>query len=108
MSTDCIQCVKNQRTGMDLLCDECRFANMNVKEQQFVWELDALIAAMDGDPLTLMNKLLVWNNPPAWEVRWAGKVGRACQVAQLLKNEVDRLMKLLAEKPATPGRGNAQ
>jgi len=24
MSTNCIRCVKNERTGMDLLCDECR------------------------------------------------------------------------------------
>lgn len=24
MSTNCIRCVKNKRTGMDLLCDECR------------------------------------------------------------------------------------
>ena len=24
MSTNCIDCIKNKRTGSDLLCDECR------------------------------------------------------------------------------------
>ena len=24
MSTNCIDCIKNERTGSDLLCDECR------------------------------------------------------------------------------------
>ena len=24
MSVNCIRCVKNRRTGLDLLCDECR------------------------------------------------------------------------------------
>lgn len=27
MSTNCIRCVRNKRTGFDLLCDECRNAN---------------------------------------------------------------------------------
>lgn len=27
MSVNCIQCVKNKRTGPDLLCDECRAAS---------------------------------------------------------------------------------
>ena len=26
MSTNCISCIKNERTGSDLLCDECRKA----------------------------------------------------------------------------------
>lgn len=26
MSTNCIRCVKNKRTDIDLLCDECRAA----------------------------------------------------------------------------------
>ena len=24
MSTNCVRCIKNKRTGSDLLCDECR------------------------------------------------------------------------------------
>ncbi len=24
MSTNCVKCVKNERTGLDLLCDKCR------------------------------------------------------------------------------------
>ena len=27
MSTNCVQCVKRERTGRDLLCDECRRSN---------------------------------------------------------------------------------
>ena len=27
MSTNCVQCIKNERTGLDLLCDICRLKN---------------------------------------------------------------------------------
>jgi len=31
MSTNCIHCIKNERTGPDLLCDECRKAENKKK-----------------------------------------------------------------------------
>ena len=33
MSTNCIQCVKNQRTGIDLLCDTCRARITEIKSR---------------------------------------------------------------------------
>lgn len=32
MSTNCVRCIKNERTGTDLLCDECR-------KELSTWEL---------------------------------------------------------------------
>lgn len=32
MSRNCIKCVKNDRTGFDLLCDSCRRIKMNTPE----------------------------------------------------------------------------
>lgn len=29
MSTNCISCIKNKRTEIDLLCDDCRMADID-------------------------------------------------------------------------------
>jgi hypothetical protein len=34
VSKNCIQCVKNERTGLDLLCDECREQRPKTLDQQ--------------------------------------------------------------------------
>lgn len=50
MSTNCIKCVKNERTGNDLLCDECRdleLARMHDNPSLYVHRTDAY-----GNPCT--------------------------------------------------------
>lgn len=38
MSTNCINCIRNERTGIDLLCDDCRVLLTFKKEEQLKFQ----------------------------------------------------------------------
>lgn len=50
MSTNCIRCVVNKRTGPDLLCDECR--KPAVSKHPRTDDVVAKALATEGEPLT--------------------------------------------------------
>lgn len=76
MSTNCIKCVKNPRTGLDMLCDECR-PNPNQPEVRRVlvpmrWE--GTILLMDHQAVAMANNQARKNQPEEWQAYIIGKM----------------------------------
>lgn len=60
MSTNCVQCIKNDRTGRDLLCDDCRNENFEeVMKMDMPCQCDCgkWFDLNDGNPCDLCNKI---------------------------------------------------
>lgn len=61
MSTNCIQCVKNKRTGFDLLCDECRASGSRPAHgSAFRWKV---MDVAYGDNIRNPRRLILEVNP---------------------------------------------
>ena len=48
-----------------------------------------------SDPLTYMNTLTQWKEPPPWDVQWAHTVGQACQMISERDLQIDNIHKML-------------
>lgn len=101
MSTNCVRCVKNRRTGTDLLCDDCR-ANPPAPLPSPYWDLGELMAKLP--PLAPELAVTVeaagrceqlGQNAEALE-RWASIAGRLRRMANELHHANPR-GKALAE-----------
>lgn len=72
MSTNCIVCVKNKRTGGDLLCDECRikeFRELRRCKQRLHWLHDCSNGSTDAEGFEWGIYRVKWENGKAVEVQ---------------------------------------
>lgn len=49
MSVNCVQCVKRERTGIDMLCDACREADPTLMRIDELQALALVLGVCDGD-----------------------------------------------------------
>lgn len=57
-----------------------------------------------SDPLTYMNTLTQWKEPPPWDVKWAHTVGQACQMISERDLQIDNLHKMLVAEQCKVGQ----
>ncbi len=56
MSTNCIDCIKNKRTGLDLLCDDCRIkANAEFLFKFFELGYDCAVRTLQNTRSLVLN-----------------------------------------------------
>lgn len=60
MSTNCIRCVKNKRTGMDLLCDECRASGSSPATGSAAWRPITEHEPQCGEIVWLWDGVSIW------------------------------------------------
>jgi hypothetical protein len=68
MSTNCIQCVKRERTGPDLLCDECRASGSSPAPGSAVCEWKYTETLGCQEPATWATPTLMEDGPRMWKL----------------------------------------